>query len=340
MFREYRSIKKHFNDRQGQVFTLDALLAIVLITIAIGVSANAMEIVNYKITDHSAGKSLDRITTDAADILINTPGTYNWEKSNNTLFVTPGLAEENNGSVNTTKTLSFSKITQLRNNYHDLMSNVIPRGAGSSLIIYPTDSQLSPIVLNNETPPPDVQVSVANRSVLINLFDFKILTSIKTGLNRYLYNLSENNTDICPHFNLNVTIKHEKPDIATGTHGWNCRHFKITQQDLMTTDFYIMTDPSVLSDGSARWIFDRADNISEEVETFESHPKLVNDKIGKLLGDDNEALLWVHVLSSTDSSKSFNTYVIGVPKNTSPEIIKIENLSPKPFVFVLKVWME
>jgi len=70
---------------------MDVLLALIIITMVIGMSADALDIVSFKISDYSSGKSLDRIAIDAADILINTPGTPDWENSNDTQFVTPGL---------------------------------------------------------------------------------------------------------------------------------------------------------------------------------------------------------------------------------------------------------
>lgn len=338
MFKENLSIEWLIKDKGAQIFSIDALMAIILITIVIGMSADAVDIAGFKITDYSAGKSLDRIATDAAEILVNTPGSPDWENSNSTLFVTPGLAEDNNGSKNTTKTLSVKKIYQLKARYSQLIANIIPRGGGSSLIIYPINSTLQPVEVNNETPPQDVSVVAGvNRSVLVNFKDFKILASINT-FNGYLDNTSENSAEICPHYNLDGVVEHQKPTYNSNTPGWNCRHFKITQQDLNTTDFYILTDP-ILNDGSARWVLDRPDNISEAQQNFNAQPVQVNARICEIIGDDKEALLWLHVLSSGDTSKSFNIYLVGVPKGTSPENVKVEYLNPHPCFFVFKIWL-
>ena len=61
-------------DNSGQIFTIDALLALLLLTVLIGVSANTMGIVGDKIIEYSSEQSIQRIAGDTADILIKTPG--------------------------------------------------------------------------------------------------------------------------------------------------------------------------------------------------------------------------------------------------------------------------
>ncbi len=330
-----KRLKGIFKDNQGQVFSIDALFAIIIITIIIGMSANAVDIVGFKISDYRAGKSLDRIATDAAEILVNTPGSPDWEKSNSTMLVTPGLAQDNNGSKNTTKVLSFAKIAQLKNRYPELMGNVLPRGGSSSLTIYPMNSTLKPLELSNKTPSADVtEVAVVNRTVLVNFRDFRILTCIGNYLSK------SSHSELCPHYNYKGVTVHGKPNYNNITSGWNCGYFKITQKDLNTTDFYILTDPSILNDNMARWMMDGPDKISEEQEIFQPQPILVNDKICRIIDDDEEGTLWIHVLNSGDASETFNTYLIGVPKGTSSEEVRIEYLNPYPCFFILKIWME
>ncbi len=335
---KFRGIKLDFKyifrENKGQVFSTDVLFALILITIAMGMSADALDIVAFKISDYSAGKSLDRIATDAANILIDTPGPPDWEKSNNTLLVTPGLAQDNNRTKNTTKVLSLAKITQLKTRYPELMANIIPPGGNSSLTIYPAGDGLEPLVVGNETPPVDVtEVTVVNRTVLVNFRDYRILTSI-TG---------SSPTEICPHNNYKGVTEHvkldynNKPDYNNLTSDWNCKCFKISQKDLNTTDFYILTDPSISGDNEAKWMLDRPDKISEKQENFQSQPVQINDRVRELIGDEEEASLWLHV--SGDSSKPFNTYLVGVPKNTPSGEVRIEYLNPQPCFFVLKIWM-
>lgn len=318
-------------DQNGQVFSIDVLLALILITVVIGMSANAVDMAGFKISDYSAGKSLDRIATDAADILIDTPGSLKWEQSNSTSHIIPGLAQDNNESKNSTKILSFAKISHLKNNYPELMDNILPPGSNSSLIIEPTDSKLNTIVVSNISPSPDIsEVAAVNRTVLVNYRDFTILVNI--GKSTQL--------EHCPHYGGEEHTGHEKSSSNNKSSNWNCKYFKITQKDLNSTDYYILTDPSPIGDNMARWILDSQNNCSEDPEIFQAQPQLVNDKICLILGENNEAVCWLHVLTSNDTSKQVNTYLIGVPKGTPPEDVRIEYLNPQPCFFIFRVWMD
>ena len=60
-------------DHQGQIFTLEALLSLVLVIVIIGISANAMDITGNKLHDYASEQSYQRIVGDIADVLIKKP---------------------------------------------------------------------------------------------------------------------------------------------------------------------------------------------------------------------------------------------------------------------------
>ncbi|MGZ7118900.1 MAG: hypothetical protein ACXVH2_04265, partial [Methanobacterium sp.] len=77
---------KFKDDEVGQAFTLDVMLALIIITVIMGISADAMDMASYKTSDFSARFTLERVTNDAADMLIKTPGSPdNWELGFNNL---------------------------------------------------------------------------------------------------------------------------------------------------------------------------------------------------------------------------------------------------------------
>jgi hypothetical protein len=78
---------------RGQVFTLDVLFALILVTLIIGFSGQALEQMTGKAEGYSARFSLERTANDAADVLVKTYGKpYNWENNFGTLE-TLGLTE-------------------------------------------------------------------------------------------------------------------------------------------------------------------------------------------------------------------------------------------------------
>lgn len=76
------------------VFSTDLMMALIIITVVLGVSADAMDNVGSKIQDYYYANSVDRITTGAVDMMIKNPGEpQNWEELRTFDGVTPGLAD-------------------------------------------------------------------------------------------------------------------------------------------------------------------------------------------------------------------------------------------------------
>ncbi|MBU2559367.1 hypothetical protein KKA03_00555 [archaeon] len=68
---------------KAQLFTLDLLLALVPLTIAIGISASAMSGVAIQMSDYTSWYSNNRMINDAMDVLIKTPGDPpDWNSTN------------------------------------------------------------------------------------------------------------------------------------------------------------------------------------------------------------------------------------------------------------------
>ncbi|MFB6215358.1 MAG: hypothetical protein ABEJ72_00070 [Candidatus Aenigmatarchaeota archaeon] len=86
---------------EGQIFTLDMLFAIVILSSLLIVSSQAMGIGSRKSRDYINRYSLERSTNDIADVLVKTPGTpKNWEENPENL-VSLGFAKigENSGVI-------------------------------------------------------------------------------------------------------------------------------------------------------------------------------------------------------------------------------------------------
>lgn len=76
---------------RAQLFTLDLLLALIPLTIVLGVSANAMGGVVTQVQEYAVGYSIQRAANDAADALAKTPGVpVDWNSTNPPTV--PGIA--------------------------------------------------------------------------------------------------------------------------------------------------------------------------------------------------------------------------------------------------------
>ncbi|MFZ0441915.1 MAG: hypothetical protein WAL81_04695 [Methanobacterium sp.] len=67
---------------------------------------------------------------------------------------------------------------------------------------------------------------------------------------------------------------------------------------------------------------------------------MINSRILELLVNKTSEIFVLHVFTSGDIENTFNTYLIGVPKGTSPNDVRIYNMKPQPAFLILKLWME
>ena len=326
-------------EKVGMVFSTDLMMALVIITVILGVSADAMDNIGMQIQDYSYANSVDRITIGAADMLIKNPGSPdNWEKSANINVITPGLADVDSVKMRVSpKTLSLRKINSLKENYDELMrGRVLPPYCDSSLTICPVDSSLEPITMGKiSTSARDI--IVVNRTVLCNFYNTSIMVFIDAM--KYESNTSEQKLGgyQCPHKDKTGNFSHMGVNYQNKNSGWICYHFRVTQDMLNSTDFYLMTDPVQVTDSSAVWIIDCPENSTEDTRLFSNQPILVNDVISACIGNKSTGILWLHVFSGGNHEKAFNTYLAGFPKHTPVEKVKIQYLSPQPCYFIFKV---
>lgn len=318
---------------------MDLMLALIIITVLLGLSADAMDIAGWKIQDSSYANFLERITIGAADMLIKNPGSpENWEESGDFCGVTPGLAEVDPVTMKVRPNiLSVRKINCLKENYDELMrGRVIPPYCNSSLTIAPMDQSLEPVTMGKLNSSSSTDVIVVNRSVLCNFFNTTTVVFIDTM--KYNSSLPENSYEYqCPHHGIEGKSDHLNVDYPNKKPGWICYPFRITQSMLNSTDFYVMTDPAEISDSSACWIIDCPENTTDDTHFFSNSPILVNDMIGECLGNRSTAVLWVHVFSCGNSEKTFNTYLAGFPKGTPIELVKTQYLNLQPCYFIFKL---
>jgi hypothetical protein len=323
-------------EAKGQIFTIDAMLAILIVTVLIGVSADAMDIADNKITEYSSEHSIERIAECAADILIKTPGSPDkWEELNDYDKVTPGLAvaENDTGKV-VENTLNMRKVMCLKEN-PDLMNKILPPHMNSRLMIYPSDTYFPIIAVHNNSPQGNTaDVYLVNRTVLYDNMFMKSVIRIKPGISR---DVTSEYEYICTHSN--SENQHKRPDFMNKKGGWLCNPFNINSNDIILNDYYMLTDPPVLSDNSAKWIIDKPDNISENFQKFITKPIKLNSRFSELLGDHKNATITLHVYMGGDQEKSFNTYIVSVPRGTSLEYIRLDYMNPMPAFLVLKVWV-
>ncbi|MEE8401230.1 MAG: FG-GAP-like repeat-containing protein [Candidatus Hydrothermarchaeaceae archaeon] len=113
---------------KAQLFTLDLLLALIPLTIALGMSASAISGVSIQIEDYLSLFSKQRVASDVADVLVKTPGEpKDWSISNmETLGFATHLGEWGCGTGLSNSTLAnILDITKISNFQQNPTNSVI-----------------------------------------------------------------------------------------------------------------------------------------------------------------------------------------------------------------------
>lgn len=315
-------------DQKGFIFSLDVFLSLLVMTLILGISADAMDIAGNRIDDFYSEQTYQRITDDVCDVLIKTSGSPEyWEEMGSVRGVSPGLADTKNSSG--TNKLSSKKLEALKNN-PELMNKLIPEGFKCSITIYPIDSSLPVLYIVNQTNKISTEVYVANRTIVYSYSSYVIcsLLTIQESLdtNKSHYK--------CPHSQIKHDT-HDFPDFNSKKPGWYCDAFKIGLNTINSTDFYLLTDPPHVPDQKALWMLDTPNDLSDKTERFEDCPIDVTRKVRDLGKED---VLIIHVYTSAEHNEPFKVYIIGVPSGTSVNNVKINYLGLKAGNIVLKIW--
>jgi hypothetical protein len=315
-------------DQKGFIFSLDVFLSLLIMILILGISADAMDIAGNRIDNFYSEQSHQRITDDACDILIKTSGSPDyWEEMKSISGTSPGLADNNNSSG--TNKLSSKKLESLKKN-PELMDKLIPDGFKCSVTIYPFDSSLPTLSIVNQTNSFNTEVYVANRTIVYNYNSYVIYSKLTIEKS-----LEANKSHYkCPHSEINH-YTHDIPDFNNKIPGWVCDVFKIGQDTINSTDFYLMTDPPHILDQGALWMIDTPNNLSAISKRFEDCPMDVTRRV-RDLGKDGVLILHVH--TSSDRNMPFKVYIVGVPSGTPVNDVKINYLGLKSGYFVLKIW--
>ncbi len=342
-------------DNKGFVFTIDLLLAMVIVTVAIGMAVGQLESLNYEMQDFTARQSLEKTVTDAADYIVKTPGDpYNWNEQGTTDNSLPGLAYmsnigPNNNYLNPKKVSKLNTIPKLlfnlvnTNNYNLLITRA---DNGSNILDISSVNPTTPLSNAKE-------VAVANRTVVIqsnltalSMNDLMHINPAHPGIdNGYIwYNKGGDGVYVGPG---NVT-----------TAANNNSSFYISRENLNDYDFYIYIDENYLKPGGhgspvnvLKYGFTDGDAVvngtyggfddkerdmaitNELREIMTSSLCLVNDDIRAALDHYNDPegdlKFWVSVKSNPDAVLSLS--IIQVYKGQAP-------FQRIPAKLVLTIW--
>lgn len=351
-------------DSRGFVFSTDVLLALVIVTVAIGIASAQYESLNYQIQDFTGRQSLEAVATDAADYLVKSSGdpTY-WETSPSSSTL-PGLASTTTFGSNP-NFLNPKKISTLYNNPGYLYNLLHTSNYELSLVKVDTSTSTSswPTLIDVMSPNSTLsignanEVAVVNRTVVVlsyqTQFSMENLTHINPanpGKNKgnlwYLksaqsYFVGPGNVTTATDGNSSFNVSYE--DLEAYDY-----YIIVDENDGVNTIFYGFTDGDAVVNGSYGDFNDKnrktaVDDALKYVYGKDGWQKLssvqigdwqsnkVNDELKAVLdkGGGPDMKVWVNVESDPKDTLSFS--VLQVHKDQAP-------FQRIPAKLVLKVW--
>lgn len=334
-----------WRDSRGLLLSTDLMLSMVLMTITLGMTANAMDMATNPLQDYSSRSSMENTALEASDLLINTPGSPgNWEEYNNSFAVSPGLAKINPSSGETmSHVISYDKLSALNRSYEYLMEDkVFPEYMDSSISIYPLNSNLKPITIHEDFKARESsEVVVVNRTIMLDYEYLNCTLNISSDMmSTEDCNLNPTTAEICFH------EEHKSPIASQGYLAaekescgdiWICKHINITAESLNTTDYYLILENRGVDNEKLKWILDSSEKRINEEREFSGSPLKLNEQMLTLIGDNKQTVLWLHVKCANPGK--FNVYVVAAPKNRPLKNEDLVYLNPQPCYLILKVWL-
>jgi hypothetical protein len=295
------------NDSRGFLISMDLLIAIIPLTIILGMVTADMGNIMYELEDTVFRGSLDRVAADAMNTLLETSGTPpEWEKTGNVSIV--GLAKyDPSKSKPIEGTISPTKLEFVLNNPSYVQSLV-----GDSYAYYltintmDTNTSMGSQGTYNSSAPDVVRV---DKVVLCSK-----LETVSTLLGEIRYSGQSRNY-IAPTFQTSYRYSQSYDYyilfVNTGGAAANSATVKINGNSININSASIY-NPQLIN---STYLLTNASNVNQ----FLNNTVEVN-------------------MTSSSFGSSMDFYIVQVPKGTPASYVNKNNVEPKKCIFILYVW--
>lgn len=302
-------MRKIKDDSEGYVFSLDLLLALIPLTILLGMATADMDAMFYLTQEGVYQSSLQRVATDAVSALLETSGTpHNWEETGNPSVV--GIAKLSDNGDPIDNDISAAKLGGL--NDTNIAELIGPEyGYFINITTARNNSPYYSIGTYNDSAP-----NIARVERLVQLAKFDIVSEGKG-------------------------VRNPEPPIGSPRDFYSPPYpFKTNNVLINRYDYYVVvynygvTSASVDINGFP--IIPESEfkkNNNYMIEQIES------EKLKNGMGDPEDNSV---VLSKVAGKKgtSFDVYIVRVPKGFPKQLIDIDGASPILGRFVMYVWVK
>ncbi len=306
-------LRKLKGDSGGYALSFDLLLALIPLTIAMGLIAANMGNIMYDSQDTIYRSSLERVSADTVNNLLKTSGDpYNWETLNTSQIKVVGLAKYDPVNLKPKEyVISPQKLGKMNATGPQSVQSIIGDQYGFSIIISSIQSPQTIIwnmTTSNGTSKENAKdVVTVQRDVLYGAFE--IVSDIK-----------------------GATHDQGKPE------DWTARDPFPTNKDyLLTYDYYVLIiDRGVTS--TSVWI--NGVQVMNEND-FKGHDKYTNWTFpipANILQNQTAFQFNSFMLKKVASGGDMDAYVIQVPKGTPQNIITYDSIRAQRYLFQFYAW--
>jgi hypothetical protein len=298
--------------------SLDLLLALIPITIMLGLVAADMGNIMYDTQDTIYRSSLERVSADTVNTLLKTSGDpYNWESNPSQVNVV-GVAQYDPSNKNPIEyTLSTKKMAMLKSTIgQNKTQTMLGDQYGFLITLSPVNSTQNIVwnLTSTGTPKESAKDIVKiERDVLYNPFNSEVLTSIKNA------------------------------GRSTSYKDYTSTSFSTSQSDLEVYDYYLLIfdNGATFRSGTSYGAFINTnrilsrDNLTGNL--YKNWTVVIPESYLKNGTSPADNFLYLKSVSST-STTWMDAYVIRVPQGTSPSEVTVANALPKSYRFQFYAW--
>lgn len=324
-------------DKNGLMYSTELILSLILIIFIIGIMANITDSVNEKVLSQEELSSLEAISIESGDYLLNNPGNpMNWEEDeglNNGIVsrqIIPGLAinkksvengffydESSSDEEIIPNSISYIKLLKLKSNYDDLINrNLFNSTLKSSITIYP-HSDIDIIAMGDNLESSSDVVAV-NRTVKCDYLSNFVIYRFNDF---ELYGENYKKTELCNH-DSNVNLSNHSDDRR---YFWLCKNFRIYRSSLNNYNYYLISDSSIRHSNSY-YILESLNRTRDDMERLDDEVIELNPFFAEDMENSSNEIYSIHFKVPKNDIDDFKTVMVAIPKNMTNEIVSNNQL--------------
>lgn len=289
-------------DNKGN-FTLEILVAGMILLLILGIISLATEVSQEKISKSVESNNIEKTISEIADSLINDPGKpIIWEDYKPSRI---GLAIINEDENVIPNSVSYFKLLELGRDYDNYVTKrIFNNKFQSSMELIPYETSISSVKIGSNDIDSNNVYSV-NRVVKCDFFKKYVICDFL-------------NDGKCNH-------NHNQKDHS-------CNYFKIFKGNLKKTDYYLLLNNSEVPE--SKYSIDTTHFKNYKYKSTSNTKIYLNNELKELFeGNESSSIVFIHF-----NKKDTKAVLVGVPKDFDKSKLNYNYFTTQKCDFIIKAW--